>query len=303
MTIRIRFGQIASATGADRRDRLPPMGIPFSKMTGSGNTFVLIDNRKGVVESALKQTDLSLDRFVIRTCSPIYGVGADGLILIEDSKDHNFSWRFFNANGSNANMCGNGARCAASFARHIGITGDSADFETGAGVIHAECHGNDVRVNLTPPGTVTPDIELELGGQPYLGHFIDTGVPHLVIPVESVGQIDVELLGAEARHDERFAPEGTNVNFVSHTPDGAIRVRTFERGVEAETMACGTGVTAAALVLAHRGEAKSPVSVIPISGEALTVHFTKEGDTFRAVTIDGPARVLFTGEIPLSAFL
>ena len=273
------------------------MHIPFSKMSGSGNTFVLIDNRGKVVEAALEGTSLSFEAFVIRACSPVHGVGTDGLILIEGSDRYNFSWRFFNADGSAANMCGNGARCAARFARMADITGDQADFETGAGVVHSEVHGGDVAVTLTPPGAVTPDIELTLGGEEFTGYFINTGVPHLVIPVESVGTLDVQVLGAEARFDERFAPEGTNVNFVSHSPDGTLRVRTYERGVEDETMACGTGVTAAALVYAHLGKATSPVTVSPISGEQLTVHFTREGDTFRAVTIDGPTRVLFRGEL------
>lgn len=273
------------------------MGLPFAKMSGSGNTFVLIDNRGRVVERALAEADLSVDGFVIRICSPLHGVGADGLILLEGSDTYDFAWRFFNADGSHANMCGNGARCAARYARLVGAAGDSSDFETGAGVVHAELRGTDVRVLLTPPGTVTPDVALELGGQPYVGHFIDTGVPHLVIPVPQVGQVDVEALGAEARNDPRFQPEGTNVNFVSVTPEGALKVRSYERGVEAETMACGTGVTAAALVMAHLGAVRSPVTVIPLSGESLTVHFTREGDAFKAVTIDGPARVLFTGEI------
>lgn len=273
------------------------MGLPFFKMSGAGNTFVLIDNRDGVVNRLVAEADLSMDGFVIRMCSPVHGVGADGLILIEPSDRCDFSWHFYNRDGSNANMCGNGARCAARFARLQGIVQDEADFETGAGVVHAELLERDVRVTLTPPGTITPDVELELAGTPYTGHFIDTGVPHLVIPVPSVSGVDVELLGAQARYDPRFQPAGTNVNFVAETPDGELKVRTYERGVEGETLACGTGITAAALVLAYMGRVTSPVTVIPISGEPLRVHFTREGDAFRAVTIDGPARVLFRGEI------
>ncbi|MDH4229288.1 MAG: diaminopimelate epimerase [Nitrospirota bacterium] len=273
------------------------MGIPFYKMSGSGNTFVVIDNRKQIVEESLKKAGLSLDAFIIRACSPVHGIGADGLILVENSAQHDFAWRFFNSNGSTANMCGNGARCAARFARLCGVTGDAAEFETGAGVIHSEVHEGKVRVTLTPPGAVTPDIELSLGGKEFIGYFINTGVPHLVIPVPRVGDLDVRGLGAEARFDKRFAPDGTNVNFATQMPGGELRVRTYERGVEDETMACGTGVTATALVFAHLGKVRSPVTVAPTSGEVLTVHFTREGDAFRAVVIDGPARVLFRGEI------
>jgi diaminopimelate epimerase len=279
----------------------PIPGLPFAKMSGAGNTFVLIDNREGAVEAALKGAGLTLDGFVIRVCSPVHGVGADGLILIEASASHDFAWRFFNADGSRADMCGNGARCAARFARRIGAAGDTAAFETGAGVVHARVAGGAVRVTLTPPGPVRPDLKFELDGTPYTGHFIDTGVPHVVIPVPSVAGVDVEALGPQVRHDPRFAPAGTNVNFVAAGADGALKVRTFERGVERETLACGTGVSAAALVMAHLGAAASPVSVIPLSGEALTVRFERAGDGFAAVTIDGPARLLFTGEIDSEA--
>lgn len=275
--------------------------IPFAKMSGAGNTFVLIDNRAGVVEAALKASGLTLDGFVIRVCSPLQGVGADGLILIEPSAAHDFAWRFFNADGSRADMCGNGARCAARFARRVGAAPDSAEFETGAGVVHAEVAGNTVRVTLTPPGPVGPELAFTLGGRRHAGRFIDTGVPHVVIPVPSVADVDVEAVGPEVRHDPRFAPAGTNVDFVAPEADGSLRVRTYERGVERETLACGTGVSAAALVMAHLGKTEPPVTVVPLSGEALTVRFSRDGEGFREVTIDGPARVLLTGAIDYEA--
>jgi len=277
------------------------MGLAFAKMSGAGNTFVLIDNRNGAVEAALKAADLSLDGFVIRMCSPLYGVGSDGLILLEPSDRYDFAWRFYNADGSSADMCGNGARCAARYAALVGLAGEAAAFETGAGVVRAETHGTGVRVALTPPGPVGPPLPLKLGDSAFTGYAIDTGVPHLVIPVPQVSRVDVEALGPEARHDPRFKPEGTNVDFVSVLEGGGLRVRTFERGVEGETMACGTGVTAAALVMAQLGRASPPVTVVPLSGEALVVDFTRAGDAFGDVTIDGPARVLFRGEIDLEA--
>ncbi len=277
------------------------MSIPFSKMSGAGNTFVVIDNRNGIVEQALADSGLGIDAFVIRICSPVTGVGSDGLILIENADGYDFSWRFFNSDGSHANMCGNGARCAARFAQLAEISGDIAAFETGAGIIHSEVRGERVFVELTPPGAITPHIELVLGGEQYTAHLIDTGVPHLVIPVEDVNRLDVAELGAQARFHQQFEPDGCNVNFAALTPEGIVKVRTYERGVEGETMACGTGVTAVALVLTHLGETSPPVTIMPMSGERLQIHFDPLGDGFENVVIEGPARVLFTGEITAEA--
>lgn len=277
------------------------MGLAFAKMSGAGNTFVLIDNRAGQVEATLAEAGLSLDGFVIRACSPIHGVGADGLILLEGSDRHDFAWRFYNADGSRANMCGNGARCAARYAGLVGAAGEQVAFETGAGLVTARIRGAEVRVTLTPPGPVGAPVELKVGGETYTGYPVDTGVPHVVIPVPNVSRVDVEALGPPVRNDPRFAPEGTNVDFVSRLADGTLRVRTFERGVEGETMACGTGVTAAALVLASLGQASPPVTVVPLSGEALTVQFRREGEAFSDVSIVGPARVLFRGELEAEA--
>jgi diaminopimelate epimerase len=277
------------------------MALAFAKMSGAGNTFVVIDNRDRAVEAALAEAGLTVDGFVIRMCSPTYGVGADGLILLEPAEGYDFGWRFYNADGSHANMCGNGARCAARYAHLTGLAGESASFCTGAGPVHAQVHGAEVRVALTPPGPVGPPLALRLGGRAFEARAIDTGVPHLVIPVPRVSDVDVDALGSEARHDPRFAPEGTNVNFVAVTENGGLKVRTFERGVEAETLACGTGVTAAALVMAALDRVRSPVTVVPLSGEPLTVRFAAEGDGFKDVTIDGPARVLFRGEIDSEA--
>ncbi len=271
--------------------------IPFSKMSGAGNTFVLIDNRQGIVDAALKAVGLTPEGFAQATCSADRGAGADGLILIEPSAAHDFAWRFFNADGSRADMCGNGARCAARFAREIGAAKDSAAFETGAGVVRAERAGDGIRVTLTPPGPVGPEMAFTLGGKPYAGRPIDTGVPHVVLPVPAVADLDLSALGPEVRHDPRFAPAGTNADFVAVGPDGVLAVRTWERGVERETLACGTGIAAAALVMADLEGLRSPVTVMPRSGEPLTVGFTRAGDGFADVTLEGPVRVLFTAEL------
>jgi len=279
------------------------MMIPFAKMSGAGNTFVVIDNRDAVLEAALAEHRLGLDRFIIRICSPTHGAGTDGVILIEQSKTADFSWRFFNADGSHANMCGNGARCAARFARLEGVTEDVATFETGAGIIHSHVDGATVSVSLTPPGELSRDISLQLGGEARLCHLIDTGVPHLVVPVKDIQSIDVQVWGAEARFHDRFAPNGVNVNFAAQGDDGALLVRTYERGVEGETMACGTGMSAVALVFADLGLTTSPTVVIPLSGERLQIHFKHDNSGFRDVILEGPAQVLFSGRFDVATLV
>jgi len=276
------------------------MMLSFAKMSGAGNTFVVIDNRKSVVEAALAEHQLGLDRFVIRICSAIHGAGTDGLILIEPSTNSDFSWRFFNGDGSHADMCGNGARCAARFAQIEGVTSDIASFDTGAGIIHSQVNGEQVSVSLTPPGELSRDISLELGGESHACHLIDTGVPHLVVPVKDVQAIDVQTLGAEARFHERFAPNGVNVNFAAQGQDGALLVRTYERGVEGETMACGTGMSAVALVFSALGKTASPVAVMPLSGDSVTIHFKHDQHGFRDVVLEGPAQVLFSGRFDVA---
>jgi diaminopimelate epimerase len=280
-----------------------PLGlsrIPFTKMSGAGNTFVLIDDRQGIVETALKGAGLTPEGFAQGICSADRGAGADGLILIEPSRAHDFAWRFFNADGSRADMCGNGARCAARFAQEIGAAKGSSAFETGAGVVRAERAGDAIRVTLTPPGPVGPELSFALGAKAYAGRFIDTGVPHVVFRAASVADLDLPdfaTLGPAVRYDPRFAPAGTNVDFVATGADGTLQVRTWERGVERETLACGTGIAAAALVTAALEGRESPVTVVPRSGEPLTVGFVRRGGGFRDVTLEGPARVLFTGEL------
>lgn len=277
------------------------MGVPFVKMSGAGNTFVVIDNRDGVVADALKTAGISLERFVVRACSPVHGAATDGLILLEPSTKHDFTWRFFNADASAAGMCGNGARCAAWYAHEVGIAGQNMCFETGAGVVSAAIDEQQVVITLTPPSAISAPIKLTAMGQQWTGYAVNTGVPHVVIEVPSLSEIDVPALGSEIRHDKQFEPDGTNVNFVGHSVDGHLKVRTFERGVEGETLACGTGVTAAALVRAHLGDVQSPVRVQPLSGEFLTIRFEREGDRFTNVQVAGPAKVLLSGTLEMAA--
>jgi diaminopimelate epimerase len=265
-------------------------GIPFFKMNGCGNDFILIDNRA----AQLVSDPASFSKSV---CRRKLSVGADGLILIESSEAFDFQWQFFNADGSRAEMCGNGARCAARFARLLGIAGEKMTFLTDAGPIQALMRGEQVKLKMTPPSNcrMAVDIDLSVGRRTVSS--INTGVPHVVLETDRLAETDVVPLGREIRRHTRFAPAGTNVNFVQPDGENRLRVRTYERGVEDETLACGTGCVAAALVTALRQGWPSPIPVVTRSGGILTIHFQKGGDRFHDVYLEGDARLVYTGEI------
>ena len=269
------------------------MLVEFTKMSGAGNDFVLIDNRAGRVRLTTDQ--------VRRLCDRHRGVGADGVLLLAPcaSGRADWAWEFYNSDGSAAEMCGNGARCFARFIQRVaGATGQTT-FETGAGVITARFEGERVTVNLTPPKDLRLDQRLVVGGQKLTVHSINTGVPHVVVFVADADQAMVESLGRELRFHAAFAPQGTNVNFVQVLAPGRIRVRTYERGVEQETLACGTGVTAAALIASRVHGFGSPVAVQVQSGDTLEVAFQSERKGFRDVFLTGPAEFVFEGRIEL----
>ena len=264
--------------------------IPFVKMSGAGNDFIVIDNRDGRVGD--EAPDLAR-----RVCRRRLSVGADGLILVEDHPSADFAWRFYNADGSRPGMCGNGARCVARFARLSGIAGDEMTFATLAGTIRARVRGDRVEIDMTPPGPVAGGEPIELHGTTVAPVTVDTGVPHAVVFVEDVEAVDVVGLGRPLRHHPRFAPAGTNANFVAVQRPGRLALRTYERGVEDETLACGTGAVAAALVAARRHGWPSPVDIETRSGAVLTVHFTPDGDGVRDVRLEGDARLVCRGEM------
>jgi diaminopimelate epimerase len=267
--------------------------IDFFKMSGSGNDFVVIDNRARVVEAA----GIDPAEFARRVCRRKLSVGADGLILVEESEGADFKWRFYNPDGSMPGMCGNGARCAARFARLKGIAGPAMTFQTGAGLIQAEVVGRGARVKLSPPSGLAVDLTIALEKGPVTLSRVDTGVPHAVIEVADVDEADVVTVGREVRYHRAFAPEGTNVNFVSRRGSGEPAIRTYERGVEDETLACGTGSAAAALVLAEKYALASPVRLRTRSGTHLTIHFRRQEATgrFTDVYLEGDARVIYRG--------
>jgi diaminopimelate epimerase len=243
------------------------MEIPFVKMSGSGNDFIIIDNRKGLVKA--DPADLAP-----LLCARRTAVGADGLVLLENDPEVDFAWRFHNSDGSEAEMCGNAARCAARLAKEWGMAPEELSFRTKAGLIKARVMGRRVRVELTTPFDLKPKMVLALDDKILEAGYINTGVPHVVIMVDDLEAVDLGETGPAVRYHQKFAPVGTNVNFVQVRGPGSLAVRTYERGVEAETLACGTGVAAAALVSSLRGLTKPPVEVEVRSGELLVLDFT-----------------------------
>jgi diaminopimelate epimerase len=241
--------------------------------------------------------------FARLVCRRRFSVGADGLFLIEPSASADFKWRFFNADGSEAEMCGNGARCVARFAYLHGIAAARMRFETLAGIIEATVADTLVTITMTPPHSFAFDLPVEVAGQQVVVHRVDTGVPHIVIFVEEIDAVDVVALGRQLRHHPLFAPAGTNVNFVGRLEHGFC-VRTYERGVEDETMACGTGVVAGALVAAAKGLAESPVEMATSGGVVLTVQFSGDPEKgINQVLLKGPAHLIYRGELTAEALL
>lgn len=265
--------------------------IPFFKMNGSGNDFIIINNREGVVENTV---DIPVQEFVRRVCKRRESIGADGLILIEKDENYDFRWRFFNSDGSEVEMCGNGSRCAARFAFLNGIAPLKMKFSTLAGVIEAEITGmNTVKVQLTKPKNYKEEIQLE--GIELKASFIDTGVPHVVYFVDDVDSVDVVGLGKKTRYHEYFKEAGTNANFVEVVDRNTLKIRTYERGVEDETLACGTGSTAAAIIAVLKGLCDSPVQVITRSGKILKVYVEVSGGEVSKVYLEGDAMLTYIG--------
>ncbi len=260
-------------------------------MNGAGNDFVLIDNRDGAVT-------LNRDQ-IAKLCHRQRGVGADGLILLRPPKgEGDWAWDFYNADGSEAEMCGNGARCFASYIQHT-IGGDGTlSFESACGLIHAEIGDTAVTVNLTAPtGLALDEIISTTDGEKSV-HSLNTGVPHAVLIVEDADAAMVASLGEELRHHDHFAPAGTNVNFVQIISSGKIRVRTYERGV-GETLACGTGVSASGIIAAELNNWPPNVQVQVLGGDTLGVAFERNGEAISNVQLTGPAQFVFEGTVQI----
>ena len=263
-------------------------------MNGAGNDFVMLDNR---------DLSLRLDREQIaRLCDRHRGIGADGLLLVEPATDGgDFKMRYHNADGGEAEMCGNGARWFGRFVNRLHReTLSCIRFETLAGMISAEFEGDQVRINMSTPHGLRLGQTLEVAGQTLTVHSVNTGVPHAVVFVDDLEAVDVRKLGAGLRYHAAFAPKGTNANFARETGPGAISIRTYERGVEDETLACGTGMVACGLVHHELTGAGAPVAVTVRGGDTLRVGFDEERPhEYQNVTLFGPADFVFEGEVTI----
>jgi diaminopimelate epimerase len=266
------------------------MKMNFWKMHGAQNDFVLFDNRKGDFPAEDGE-------FIRQLADRRTGIGADGVILIEPSASADFRMRFFNSDGGEAEMCGNGARCAVGLACGLGAADKKMTLETGAGILRAQVMRNGVRLWMTPPTGWDLDGMLEIDGRHLIYGAVNTGVPHVVLRTGELRDVDVCAVGSAIRRHRRFAPAGTNVNFMQVQPGGTLSIRTYERGVEDETGACGTGATACGLVAAKNRWAQLPVRVQVAGGDVLVVNARLTDSGARDVTLTGPAEHVFEGTV------
>jgi diaminopimelate epimerase len=282
--------------------------ISFFKMSGAGNDFILID--KNINPGFVPDQNV-----VKKICNRRYGVGADGVITVFNSNSYDFEMEYFNADGSTGSLCGNGARCAVKYADLSGrIKHNTAEFlSNGVAYTGNVLSDKEIRVFFNSPQRLKYNFKIKASGQLINSSFVDTGSPHVVIKIEDVlkNQVNPKIffedlnnfpvyeIGKEIRYHKDFVPEGTNVNFIS-LKEGKIHIRTYERGVEDETLACGTGSTAAALIGSSLFNLKPPVFLITRGGDELVVDFKIENQNFKDLSLTGPASVTFTGEFVLN---
>ena len=259
------------------------MNIPFYKYHGTGNDFVMIDNRKD--EFPLKD-----EKRIAAICDRRFGVGADGLIVLQSHKTTDFMMHYFNSDGQLGSFCGNGGRCVVAFAEYLGIIDKQTNFTAFDGSHDATINGNVVSLSMQDVNNV----------HTFSTHvYLDTGSPHHVEFVKDTINLDVSTQGSMIAHNETYGQEGTNVNFVSIVKDRQIQVRTFERGVESETLSCGTGVTAAALASFSMGKVTNSKIEVSTLGGVLTVSFTPSGKGFSDIVLTGPTELVFSGTLHL----
>ncbi|MFN3966247.1 MAG: diaminopimelate epimerase [Endomicrobiia bacterium] len=266
--------------------------INFWKMQAAGNDFIIIDNRKRVLKS-------NYSLIAKKLCQRKFSIGADGLLILDNSETADFKMLIFNSDGSQAEMCGNGARCIAYYAFVNKIAKQKMKFETLAGEIKASISGENVKIQLTQPKDIKLDFNLKIDKKIFKVSYINTGVPHTIIFVNKVDKIDVNHIGRKIRYHKFFLPKGTNVDFVQVIDKNTIFLRTYERGVEAETLACGTGCVASAIVSGLKNFVKSPVRCKTKSGEILKVYFKladKSEVRVNNLFLEGKVYVSFLGK-------
>lgn len=270
----------------------------FSKYVGSGNDFILIDNRNLFFPAKDHE-------YISKLCQRQCGIGADGLILLENSKTADFKMRIFNADGFEAEMCGNGIRCLFKFIQDVGQPTQNLVIETKEALIQlSEDPQNPelVKVQMQDPFDIEWNFDLHLVSKTFKVHFLNTGVPHAVIFSDEISDGDLKEIAPKIRFHDRFLPKGTNVNFVSVTGKNALTVRTYERGVENETLGCGTGATASAIAAAYHLGCELPINVKTKSGEELKIDCMINESTIKDVTMTGPALLVYKGELRLGKF-
>lgn len=260
-------------------------------MHGAANDFILVDDRK-------QTFPVSNKAWIAAIAARRTGVGCEGILLIQPSTKADFRMRFFNPDGGEVDMCGNGARCIARLAHKIGAAPASMSIETPAGIVRADVRGDQVLLHMTEPKDWRMNRTLSIDNQSLNYSFVNTGVPHVVVSVENLDSVDVQKMGSRIRYHADFAPAGTNANFIQITGPDSLRVRTYERGVEGETLACGTGMTACGLIAGKLGLVRWPVKITPTSGDRLEVNYELTTDGARNVTLFGPAVHVFEGELP-----
>jgi diaminopimelate epimerase len=273
-----------------RGEEVVSRAVRFWKLEGAGNDFLGLDGRAGGFKLKRQQ--------IADLCDRRRGVGADGVLVVEKPKVRgaDFRMRYYNSDGGEAEMCGNGARCFALLARAVsGRKGNELRVQTQAGLLTLRMSGREVQVSMTEPSKLRLGKKVVVAGRKVVVDFLNTGVPHAVLFVRSVRSIDVAKQGRAIRYHSAFAPSGTNVNFVEIGRGNRIHVRTYERGVERETLACGTGVVAASILSNLRRGLRSPILVTTRGGDHLRVGFSMENGHARKVTLQGPARIVYRG--------
>jgi len=263
--------------------------IYFTKIVASGNDFIVIDNRDGMIDIT--------PGFVRKICERKLGIGADGVLIVERSKVANFKMRIINSDGTEAEMCGNGGRCIAKFAQVKKIANSQMKFETLAGIIEAKIINNRAKVRLTNPKNLILNKKLQLKDNEITIHCLNTGVPHAVLITEDIENAKIVELGRQIRWHQTFTPVGTNVNFIQVVDNQTIKIRTYERGVEDETLACGTGSAAAACIAAIFGLVKPPAKVITKSKEILEIDFDKVEENITDLYLTGDVQIVYEGVI------
>jgi diaminopimelate epimerase len=269
--------------------------IEFTKMSGAGNDFIVIDNRSGIIKDGAA--------FAKRVCDRHWSIGADGLLLIEISDKASYRMMYYNADGSYGGMCGNGGRCISQFAYMKHIANSTHTFEALDHIYSVTIESRDISIHMKDPISLKLNQHLMHGMKKILYHSIDTGTQHIVLNIDDFGKnIDIDKFevhrwGRLLRWHKKFAPAGTNVNFIKIAEGNVINLRTFERGVEAETLACGTGSIASAIIAYRKWKITAPIHVIPTSKVPLLINFSEVEKNIQNVTLTGPASVTFTGSV------